>query len=198
MSDEWTISMREICQANVTDISFGTKAKYVYDLYLAKRKMLDDIKFECGLLVDKYFSEIKSGHIPLEFKEQFLKDLFSEDKKKAKFTKNLFLKRGFSADFIKNHKIDFVDYEVHGYSQTAIGVVIGIGDYNYTIQFPCPNNIIKDDDKKMLMGDVKFRVDRLHKSKVNEFMKNLESVCMPTYDWKRCFEAIEKVVEENK
>ena len=197
MSDDWTVSMDDIDWDKVTDITFGTKVKYVYDLYLAKRKMLADLKFECDLLVDKYFSEIKGGHIPFEFGEQFLKDMFSKDKERAKFTaesRKLFLERGFSKDFIEKHKVEFVEYRIQGYSMIAIGVVLGIGDYRYTMNFPMPKNIYKDKDKETLMGDVKFRVDRLHKSKVNEFVKYMEPVCMPTYDWKKCFEAIEKDV----
>lgn len=199
MSKDWSISMDDMDCAEVTDISFGTKADYVCDLYRAKRKMLADLKFECDLLVDKYFSEIKGGHIPFEFGEQFLKDMFSKDKERAKFTaesRKLFLERGFSKDFIEKHKVEFVEYSIQGYSTTAIGVVLGIGDYRYKMDFPMPKNIYKAEDKERLMGDVKYRVDRIHKSKKDDFVKYMEPVCMPTYDWKKCFEAIEKKVEE--
>ena len=199
MSDDCTVSIDDIDYDNVTDISFGTKADYVYDLYRAKRKMLADLKFECDLLVDKYFSEIKGGCIPFEFREQSLKDMFSKDKERAKITaetRKLFLERGFYKAFIKKHKVEFVEYHIHGYSRTAIGVVLGIGDYRYTIEFPLPENINKVEDKERLMGDVKYRVDRIPKSKKDDFMKYMEPVCPPTYDWKRCFEAIEKIVNK--
>ena len=84
--------------------------------------------------------------------------------------------------------------EWHGYSRTAVGVVLGIGDYEYTIEIPLPNNIVKAEDKEVLMGQVKFRVDRLHKSKKDEFVREMEAVQMPTYDWQLCFLAIEAVV----
>ena len=200
MSDDWTVSMDDIDWTKVTDISFGTKADYVYDLYRAKRKMLADLKFECDLLVDKYFSEIKGGHIPFEFGEQFLKDMFSKDKKKAKFiqsSRELFLERGFTKDFITYNIIDFINYQVQGYRRTAIGVVLGIGDYQYTIEFPLPKNIYNNEDKERLMGEMKFRVDRIPKSKKDDFVKCMESVCLPTYDWKKCFEAIEADVAQN-
>ena len=202
MSKDCTVSMDDIDWAKVTDISFGTKADYVYDLYRAKQKMLADLKFECDLLVDKYHSEMKNAHIPPEFNERMLVQMFCKDKKDkgaiadTKFARQRFLERGFYKVFIERHKVKFVEYHVHGYSRTAIGVVLGIGNYNYTIQFPLPKNIYKAEDKETLMGDVKFRVDRLHKAKVNEFIKHLEPVCPPTYDWKKCFEAIEKIVNE--
>ena len=201
--DDWTISIDNIDWTEVTDISSGTKAQYVYDLYCAKRKMLADLKFECDLLVDKYHSEMKNAHIPLEFEARMLVQMFCKDKKDkdaiaaTKFARQRFLERGFSKDFIKKHNIRFISYAVHGYSRIAIGVVLGIGNYRYTIQFPLPKNIYKDEDKETLVGDVKFRVDRLHKSKENEFVKYMEVVCMPTYDWKKCFEAIEADVAQN-
>ena len=187
--------------ADISDISVGTSAKYTFDLYLAKKKQIDDLQYECSLLVDKYHSEMQKAHIPFEFGETFLIEMFSKDKQRAKFTQSsreLFLERGFSKDFIVNHIIDFITYEVHGYSRTAIGVVLGIGDYRYTIQFPLPKNIYNNEDKKILMGEMKFRVDRIQKSKEADFVKSMESVCLPTYDWKECFEAIEQAVDGGK
>ena len=198
--DNWTVSMDDIDWTKVTDISFGTKADYVYDLYRAKQKMLADLKFECDCLVDKYHSEMKNAHIPLEFNEQMLVQMFCKDKKDkgaiadTKFARQKFLERGFYKVFIEKHKVKFVEYHIHGYSRTAICVVLEIGDYRYFIEFPLPKNIIKTEDKERLMGDVKYRVDRIPKSKKDDFVKYMEPVCMPTYDWKKCFEAIEKIV----
>ena len=92
--------------------------------------------------------------------------------------------------------MEFITHEVHGYGRTAIGIVLAIGDYQYTVEIPLPNNIVKPEDKERLMGQVKFRVDRIHKSKTKEFVKEMESVQMPTYDWKECFKAIEAIVEK--
>jgi hypothetical protein len=82
----------------------------------------------------------------------------------------------------------------HGYGRTAVGIVLAIGAYEYTIEIPLPENIRDGKDKDALMGNVKFRVDRIHKSKLKEFVKEMEPVQMPTYDWKECFKAIETIV----
>jgi hypothetical protein len=185
-------------QGEVTNIAFDTTADYAYRQYLAKKKMIADLKYECELLVDKYHAEMKRADIPFMFSKNNLLDMFSKDKKVAKFTREQFLARGFSPDFLKEHKIEFVDYTRHGYHSTAIGIGLGIGDYKYTIEFPQPANIWDEKDKEYLMGRVKFRADRIHKSKLNEGVKEWEAVQMPTYDWKACFEAIEKVVEGGK
>lgn len=181
-------------QGDVTNISFGTTADSAYGLYLAKKKKIADLEYECELLIDKYHSEMKRANIPLRFSKDNLLDMFSKDKKTVKFAREHFLEKGFSPDFPEEHKIEFVNYSLHGYHATAIGVVLGIGDYEYTIEFPQPQNIRDEKDKERLMGEVKFRVDRIHKSKLKEFVKEMESVQMPTYDWKECFNAIEAIV----
>ena len=181
-------------KGEVTNVAFDTTADYAYRQYLAKKKMIDDLEYECELLVDKYHSEMKRAVIPCVFSKDNLLDLFSKDKGMMKFMREQFLSRGFSPDFSKEHKIEFVDYSLHGYNDTAIGIKLGIGDYEYTIEFPQPQNIRDVKDKERLMGQVKFRVDRIHKFKLDEFVKEMEPVQMPTYDWKECFKAIETAV----
>ena len=185
-------------QGEVTNIAFGITADYAYELYCAKKKMIADLEYECELLMDKYHAEMKRANIPFCFGEPYIKDMFGENKKKSsvKATRDIFLEKCFSSDFPKKHKIEFVKYSRHGYHSTAIGITLGIGDYEYTIEFPQPQNILDKEVKERLMGWVKFRVDKIHKSKKDEFIKEMEPVQMPTYDWKKCFEAIEADVEK--
>lgn len=183
-------------KGEVTNVAFGTTADYAYRQYLAKKKMIDDLEYECELLVDKYHMEMKRANIPLRFSKDILLNMFSKDKKAVKFAREHFLEKGFSPEFLKTHKVEFKTFSRHGYTATAIGVVLGIGDYEYTMEFPQPENIRDEKDKERLMGQVKFRVDRIHKSKINEFVREMEPVQMPTYDWKECFKAIEAAVEK--
>ena len=189
-----------ISDGEVTNIAFGTTADYAYERYLAKKRQIADLEYECGILVDKYHAEMRKAKIPFLFSETHLKDMFDKEKKSAfvKTTREMFLEKGFSKGFLKKHKVKFVTSSTHGYSATAVGVVLGIDDYEYTIEFPQPRNIRDEKDKEQLMGEVKFRVDRLHKSKINEFVRTMEPVQMPTYDWKKCFEAIERTVESEQ
>ena len=181
-------------KGEVTNVAFGTTADYAYRQYLAKKKMIDDLEYECELLIDKYHSEMNRADIPLVFSNDVLLAMFSKDKKAVKFSRERFLEKGFSPEFLKSHKVEFKSFTRHGYTASAIGVVLGIGDYEYTMEFPQPWNIRDEKDKKLLMGQVKFRVDRIHKSKTKEFVREMEPVQMPTYDWKKCFEAIETIV----
>ena len=187
-------------KGEVTNIAFGTTADYAYRQYLAKKKMIDDLKYECELLIAKYYSEMQRANIPYQFSENHVNDMFLKpeyDKKKLRDSaRELFLEKGFSPDFLKNHKVEFVRMEFGGYHHTWIGVVLGIGDFEYTVKLPQPKNIWSDEDKESLMGQVKFRVNRIHKSKLKEFVKEMEPVQMPTYDWKKCFEAIEAIVKK--
>lgn len=184
-------------EGDVTNVAFGTTADYAYRQYLAKKKMIADLEYECELLVDKYHAEMKRANIPCMFSKDILLDMFSKDKKAVKFAREQFLKNGFSPEFLKTHKVEFKSFSRHGYHATAIGVVLGIEDYEYTMEFPQPQNIRGEKDKKLLMGEVKFRVDRIHKSKLNEFVKAMEPVQMPTYDWKECFKSIEAIVAKD-
>lgn len=177
-----------------TNVAFGTTADYAYRQYLAKKKMIDDLEYECELLVDKYHWEMKRANIPLMFSKDILIDMFSKDKKAVKLARKHFLEKGFSPEFLKTHKVEFKSFTRHGYAATAIGVVLGIGDYEYTMEFPQPQNIRDGKDKERLMGQVKFRIDRIHKSKLKEFVKEMEPVQKPTYDWKEGFKAIEAIV----
>ena len=181
----------------MTNIAFCTTARYAYERYLEKKKMIDDLKYECELLVNKYHSEMQMANIPYQFSENHLRDMFTSSKEFEKIRKcarEMFLEKGFSEEFLKKNKVEFVRLEFLGYNRTAIGVVLGIGDYEYTIKFPQPKNIYTDEDREGLMGKVQFHVDRVHNSKKDEFIKEMESVQMPTYDWKKCFEAIETIV----
>ena len=179
MSD-WSIHIDPKDLEAITDIAVGTSARYAYELYNEKRRQIDALEYECRLLIDKYHSEMCNAHIPPQFRQ----DIINEKKKKndkdiSRLARNHFLKLVFSEDFLKEHDLD--------------------GDYYYSVEIPCPQKSIKDETKARLMGQVKFRADRILKSKWDEFVKEWEAVQMPTYDWKKCFEAIEKVVnEENK
>lgn len=179
-----------------TNIAFGMTAEYAYKRYLEKKQQIYALEYECELLIDKYHSEMKNAEMPSQFREDVMDDMFGKDKKHQKFARGFFLERGFSEEFLKQHKVEFIRRWKYGYGHpTSFGVVLGIGDYEYTIEIPLPQNIIRKEDKERLMGEVKFRVDRIHKSKTKEFVREMESVQMPTYDWKECFEAIEAVVE---
>ena len=176
---------------NNTNIVLGTTAEYAYNLYLAKKRQIEKLEYECGLLVDKYHSEMCGAHMPFLFDEKMLVDLFSEDENSRTFVRQNFLEFCFSPEFLAKFKVDFVEKVFHGYSHTAINVVMSIGDYEYSVEIPQPRNILSDEEKNTLMGRVQFRADKIHKSKKNESCKMWESVQMPTYDWKKCFEAIE-------
>lgn len=178
-----------------TVVGIETTASFAYELYKEKKEQIRKLEYECEVLVDKYHSEMRRAVIPLVFSQDTLIEMFSKDKKAVKFARERFLEKGFSPDFPKRHKIEFVNYFRYGYNATAIGITLGIGDYEYTIEFPQPQNISDEKDKEYLMGEVKFRVDKLHKSKANDFAREMESVQMPTYDWKKCFEAVEADVE---
>ena len=191
--DDFTI---EFDQANNTNIAFGTTADYAYTLWLAKKKQIADLEYECELLVDKYHAEMGKAQIPLQFRMTFIENLFSDEKGKRKFARKHFLSQCFSKQFLSKNKPKFSKLSWLGYGRTAAQIDLDIGCYRYTLEIPIPENIVKKDDKERLMGQVKFRVDRLHKSKKNDFVHQIESVQMPTYDWKKCFEAIEAIVEK--
>ena len=200
MSD-WSIHIDPKDLEAITDIAVGTSARYAYELYNEKRRQIDALEYECRLLIDKYHSEMCNAHIPPQFRQ----DIINEKKKKndkdiSRLARNHFLKLVFSEDFLKEHQIEFKELMWLGYERTAANVMLDLdGDYYYSVEIPCPQKSIKDETKARLMGQVKFRADRILKSKWDEFVKEWEAVQMPTYDWKKCFEAIEKVVnEENK
>ena len=138
---------------------------------------------------------MRRASIPMVMYEDHIMEMFGKDKRKKEDARKFFLDICFTPEFVKTHKIEFARVEWHGYNRTAAGIVLAIGDYEYTIEIPLPQNIRDEEDQKSLMGEVKFRVDRSPKSKRNEFVKEMESVQMPTYDWKKCFEAIEAGVE---
>lgn len=192
-TENWSIWSGE---GECTNIAFGTAAQRAVDLYDAKQKLIFDLKFECKLLVEKYHAEMKRAEIPAWFREDIIWDMFDEDDKKCKFVRQGFLEKGFSSDFLKRHKVNLVSAYHAGQTHTSTGVRLEIGDYEYSIEFPQPSNVVSDEDKENRFGELKFRVDRIHKSKKDEFVREMEPVQMPTYDWKACFEAIEKIVEE--
>jgi hypothetical protein len=185
-------------ETQTTSISEGTSAEYAHRLLLEKREMIAKLEYECGLLVDKYHSEIRCGAMPSFLNIGFLTDMFrnanGKNRQSRAFARKTFLELGFSKGFAEKHKVDFVNIAYHGFRTTAVGITLAIGDYEYTIEVPIPNHITDPKDKERLVGQVKFRVDRIHKSKAKDFVKEMETVQMPTYDWKKCFEAIEAVV----
>ena len=179
-----------------TDITQGTTAEYAYEIYQSKQNKIAELEYECGLLVDRYFAELGRGCIPCFLQQEFVAAMFGDDECKRKAARAMFLKSVFSEEFLSKHKVDFVRLEYVGYEKLADSIVISIGDYEYTIVCPCPQNFFKESHRIAYMGKVKFRVDRIHKSHKNDFVRKLESVRMPTYDWRQCFEAIEMIVEE--
>ena len=193
--EHWSISMSDEDRNKITDVTFGTTANYAYKLYLDKIRQIDDLKYECDLLIDKYHAEMCNSHIPPWFRENILDDLFSTDKDLCKVAREHFLSVCFTDKFLKKSKVEFLHQNFHGWEKTAIGIVLGIGDYEYTVEIPIPKNIKGSKEKERLMGQVKFRADKIHKSKKDDFVKMPEVVQMPTYDWKKCFDAIEEDVK---
>lgn len=193
--DDFTI---EFDQANNTNIAFLTTADYAYTLWQEKKKQIADLEYECEILVDKYHDEMKRARIPAHLRGTFIEDLFDKDKKRSGFARDFFLKQSFSKQFLTKNKPKFYKLSWFGYCRTAAHIDLDIGHYLYTIEIPIPENIVKEDDKERLVGDVKFRVDRIHKSKKDDFIKEMEPVQMPTYDWKECFKAIEAIEEKEE
>lgn len=182
-----------------SNIVCGTTAEQSYHLYLEKQKQIADLEYECNLLVDKYHNEMMKARIPLQFREDFVNDMFSnDDKKRREWVRDFFLEQCFSKEFLAKNKVEFIGRGWVGYERTAALVQMAIGDYLYTVEIPIPGNIYDGKIRKHLMGAVKFRVDRLPKVKKDAFCKELEPVQMPTYDWKECFKAIEADVEKQK
>lgn len=181
----------------ITNVVFDTTAERAYKMYLAKKKQIYDLEYECELLIDKYHSEMRRASIPIWLREDLIQDIFGTDEKKQEFARKFLLDKFFTPEFRKRHLIEFSRVEWHGYSRTAAGIVLAIGDYEYTVEIPLPQNIINGKDKDALMGQVKFRVDRIHKSKIKEFVREMEPVQMPTYDWKECSKAIEAIVAKD-
>ena len=183
-------------EGEVTNIAFGTMADSAYGLYLAKKKKIADLEFECNLLVDKYHSEMCHAHIPLQFRQDIISDMYGKDTDTAYKARNHFLKFVFSEEFLNKHKIVFEKPLWQGYERTGIWIIMNVADadYYYSVEIPFPKNIKEDKTKTYLMGRVKFRADRILKSKWDDCVKEWEAVQMPTYDWKACFEAIEKDV----
>lgn len=196
MSKDWNISFDK-GGVNNTNIVIGTTATYAYNLYLAKLRQIEELEYERDLLIDKYHAEMCNAHIPPQFAQGLLDSLFDENAETRRLARKHFLGLCFSDEFLKKFKVEFVNCVMHGYGKTAYTVILCIGDYDYSVEIPLPKNIKSEKDKKSLVGRVQFRVDRLHKSKREEFFKESESVQMPTYDWKECFTKIEdKVMEE--
>lgn len=177
-----------------TNILLGTSAEYAYKLYCDKMEQIRVLEYECEMLVDKYHSEMRLANIPAHFREDFLEDMFSKNNERRKWARDFFLEQCFYKAFLSKNKVEFDTLEWNGYNRTAAGVRMAIGNYLYTVEIPIPANLNDPKDKKCLVGRVKFRVDRIPKSKKSDFVRVLEPVIMPTYDWKACFEAIEKSV----
>ena len=178
-----------------TVIGIETTASFAYELYKEKMDQIRKLEYECEVLVDKYHSEMKGAEMPAQFREDVMDDMFGKDEKRKDFACEFFLKKCFSEGFVERHKIEFVRCWRFGYQKTSFGVVLGIGDYEYEIEVPLPGNIVRKEDKERLVGEVKFRVNKVHKSNKDDFCRTLESVQKYTYDWKKCFEAIEADVE---
>lgn len=194
---DWNISFDNDYGVNNTNIVVGTTAPYAYNLYLAKRRQIEELEYECDLLIDKYHAEMCNANIPPQFAEGLLDSLFDENEETRRLARKHFLELCFSDEFLKKFEVEFVNHMKHGYGRTACTVILCIGDYDYSVEIPLPKNINKKDDKTRLVGQVQFRVDRLLKAKREEFFKVPEPVQMPTYDWKECFTKIEdKVMEE--
>ena len=181
-----------------TDVSFGTSANYAYDLFLEKKRKIAALEYECELLIDKYHSEMCQSHIPPQFRQNIISDMYGKDKMLCKSARTIFLTNVFSDEFRKRHQVAFEKRIWQGYEKTGVSIILNIedSDYYYSVEIPFPKNIKDNKTKTYLMGRVKFRADRILKSKWNDFMKEWESIQKPTYDWKKCFEAIEADVEK--
>lgn len=183
---------------NSTNIICGTTAQYAYDMYRAKMEQIDHLKYECELLQDKYFSEMRRSNIPFVLRQDIIEDLFAEDKSKRRFARKHFSEMCFSNVFLKKHKVVFKEKVYTGNMKTAIQIHLAFGDYEYSIEVPCPENIMEGRDKENLVGRVKFRVDKLHNSQLKKHFREWVAVQMPTYDWKECFDAIEADVDKEE
>lgn len=190
--------MFEDIEPSKTNILDGTSAAKAFELYCKKLEMIESINYECKLLIDKYHEEMCNAQIPFIFSEEFLTDMFSKEESECKSARAIFLHKCFSEGFLKNHQVDIVCIEWHGYDSHAASINLRIGDFFYSVEIPIPKNIIEDDAKKNLVGKVKFRADRLHCEKVTALWQVYKAIQFPTYDWKACFSAIEKNVEDNE
>lgn len=179
-----------------TNIVSGTSVQQTYELYLDMKNQIAELEDNCNLLVDKYHYEMCHTHIPCQFAEDSLYSLFNKNEETCKLARKHFLELCFSSEFLVKFNVDFVQFAHHGYTDTAISIILSIGNHLYSVEIPIPKNIYLVEDKTRLMGKVKFRVDRLHKSEKDKFVKKWTSIQMPTYDWKECFEAIEADAEK--
>lgn len=174
------------------DVTVGTAACRAYELYLAARREIEDLEYQCGLLVDNYHSEMQRADIPAWLCESWIEAMFSDDAADRDTARREFLDRCFSEDFRASHDVKPVELCYMGHSRTFVEVRFEIGEYLYNVEVPLPDNIRSPEDKARLMGRVMFRADKLPMSEAASFCKEWRMVQPPTYDWKACFSAIEK------
>lgn len=175
-----------------SDVTVGTSARRAYELYRAARREIEDLEYQCGLLVDNYHSEMQRADIPAWLREVWIEAMFSGDAPARDTARREFLDRCFSKDFRASHDVKPVELCYMGHSHTSAEVRFEIGEYLYSVEVPLPGNIRSPEDKAHLMGRVMFRVDKLPMSEAASFCKEWRMVQPPTYDWKACFSAIEK------
>lgn len=175
-----------------TNITGGTCAEIAYKRWQAKKQAIKELEWESELLMEKYFSEMRKACIPAELKAEFIEKMFADPKKKT-YTK-LFLAKVFTEGFLKSHKVEPIRYVLCGNDAHSIGIILRIEDYEYHIICPQPQNVPYPHTD--LMGQHKYRVDYIHTSKANDFIKTMTLLVSPTYDWKECFVTIEKRVAQ--
>ena len=165
-------------------------------------QQIEALKYECDLLVDDYFSEMKNARIPFEFSEAFLQVVQGGaeiETERSKAARDIFIGNCFTEEFLGKHKVEIVPpVEFLGYERTYAYVQLGIGTRLYQIAIPLPANIISKKDKARNMGRVKFSAHSLEKNKANENVRIWELVKSDTYDWKECFDAIERDVNQTE
>jgi len=174
------------------DVTIGTTARKAYELYLSARRKIEDLEYQCGLLVDNYHSEMQRANIPGWLRACRLDAMFSDDATARDAARREFLECCFSRDFRASHDVKPVELRYMGYSHTSAEVCLEIGEYLYNVEVPLPENIRSPKDKARLMGRVMFRADKLPRSEAASFCKKWAPVQPPTYGWKACFSAIEE------
>ena len=76
-----------------------------------------------------------------------------------------------------------------------VAIRLGIGNDLYSVTIPMPHNVTTDSERNRLAGRMKFCAERIDKEKSPYSLPCHKLLQEPTYDWKKCFEAIENAVK---
>jgi len=187
-----------------TDITLGTAAETMWRFYSETRLQIADLEMKRELYLREYLKEMRKAKIPMELRGEFLSAIQNYEsscetpkEKEMRSTRIQILKENiFSQDFLKDWKVEFAGKMTGGYEGYYYTVRFNIGDMEYRLQCPNPSAL----PEKLITGQgacfdyLKYRADCIPISKANDLVKELECVCFPTYDWKKCCRAIENHV----